>query len=169
MTIKDVGSCATLIADLILNGCDKLSTDEQQQLLYPLHATILLDTINLSPDANKAKPLDIDVIAKIEKIINFQSNERINLYNELIEARRDIQSLTSLQLLSKDLKIISNENNSIIVGIPGFPLLVQVMTSCSSVTENGNQFYRFSFYRNSLSETMHGMLSRHLHKNIIVM
>lgn len=125
--LNEVGSCATLIADVIRssvpvpgawrNYCD---------LLQLLHGTIILDTLNLSASADKARPLDVEMITEIEHIIFFDTKDRKYLFNELVKARSNVDSLTTLQLLSKDLKIITNSSNVLIVAIPGFPILVQV-------------------------------------------
>lgn len=95
------------------------------QLLY---ATIVLDTVNFSKEADKARPLDTEIVEKIEKILKIDEPvlNRLKLFDDLVKARCDVNSLNSLQILSKDLKIISNENNTKIVAIPGYPILVQV-------------------------------------------
>lgn len=95
------------------------------QLLY---GTIVLDTVNFSKEADKARPLDREIVEKIEKILKIDEPvlNRLKLFDDLVKARCDVNSLNSLQILSKDLKIISNENNTKIVAIPGYPILVQV-------------------------------------------
>lgn len=121
--IKTVGSCSTLIAEHVIN--DKMFSTDVMQLLY---GTIVLDTVNFSKEADKARPLDVEMVEKIERILKIDDPvlNRLKLFDDLVKARSDVNSLNSLQILSKDLKIISNENNTKIVAIPGYPILVQV-------------------------------------------
>lgn len=119
--LSPVGSCATLIADKIRSS--GLAVPDCLQLL---HGTILLDTLNLSTSADKAHPLDFEIVNEIEQIISFDRNQREKLFDELVKARNNVDCLTALQLLSKDLKIITNNKNAFVVAIAGFPILVQV-------------------------------------------
>lgn len=123
INIKTVGSCATLIAENIIN--ENMISIDCMQLLY---GTIVLDTVNFSKEADKARPLDIEIVEKIEKILKIDDPvlNRLKLFDDLVKARSDVNSLNSLQILSKDLKIICNESNTKIVAIPGYPILVQV-------------------------------------------
>lgn len=124
--IVEVGSCATLIAERILALDDtKL---EFNDLLGFLHGPIVMDTINFSESAGKAKPLDVEVNGKIEKLLHLTADDRTRLYHNLLTAISDVSSLSAYQLLSKDLKVISNRDKSIYVAIPGYPLLVEVFS-----------------------------------------
>lgn len=121
--IKTVGSCSTLISEHVIK--DGMISTDVMQLLY---GTIVLDTVNFSKEADKARPLDVEMVEKIEKILKIDDPvfNRLKLFDDLVKARSDVDSLNSLQILSKDLKIISNDNNMKIVAIPGYPILVQV-------------------------------------------
>lgn len=119
--LSPVGSCATLIADKM-----RSSGVAVPDCLQLLHATILLDTLNFSTSADKARQLDVEVVTEIEQMISFDRNQRAKLFDELVRARNNVDSLTAYQLLSKDLKIITDSKNSSAVAIPGFPILVQV-------------------------------------------
>lgn len=123
--LNEVGSCATLIADEIRNLGH--SFENQRELISFLRGPIVLDTANFSESADKAKPLDIEINGEIEKTLDLTETDRLKLFKELVEARSDVSSLSALQLLSKDLKIISNKDQSYVVAFPGFPLLVEVM------------------------------------------
>lgn len=125
VTLSSVGSCATLIADKIRSS--QVTVPDCLQLL---HGTILLDTLNFSSSADKARPLDVEIVTEIERLIAFDQNQRAKLFDELVKARNNVDSLTALQLLSKDLKIVTNSKNSFVVAIPGFPILVQVKLVC---------------------------------------
>lgn len=124
LKIQQIGSCATLIADEIrtLEG----SFDDQEDVISFLRGPIILDTINFSESADKARPLDIEINGEIEKSLGLNEQDRLKLFNDLVKARSDVSSLSALQLLSKDLKIISNSDKSHVVAIPGFPILVEV-------------------------------------------
>lgn len=122
-TIADVGSCATLIAELVLQSEVRNECNDILELLY---GPIVLDTVNFSEEADKTRPLDIAVNEQIESILGFNKRHRNQLFNDLVEARNDVSTLDSLQILSKDLKIITNKARSLTVALPGYPILVQV-------------------------------------------
>lgn len=124
LRLEEVGSCATLIADevRVLEG----SFDNQSDVLRLLRGAIVLDTINFSESAGKVKPLDIEINDEIEKSLGLKEEDRLKIFTDLVDARRDVSSLSALQLLSKDLKIISSNDKSKVVAIPGFPILVEV-------------------------------------------
>lgn len=121
--VKEVGSCATLVAEMILL---EPNFENYSDILELLHGPIVLDTINLSEVADKVRFLDIEMNMKIEELLKICVNERDALYENLIRARSDVSTLNSLQLLSKDLKVITSQNESLIVAIPGLPILVEV-------------------------------------------
>lgn len=124
VNIKEVGSCATLIANEIFST--EQSTEAYADVLGFLRGPIVLDTINFNPEADKARPLDIAVNTKIEARLRLDASKRQSLFNDLVKARSDVTALTAEQLLSKDLKIITNKDKSAVVAIPGFPILVEV-------------------------------------------
>lgn len=123
--IDEVGSCATLIAQEICNL--KQSFEDHRELISFLRGAIVLDTVNFSESAGKAKPLDIEINGEIEKILNLTQADRLKLFDEMVKARSDVSSLSTIQLLSKDLKIMSNKDKSYVVAFPGFPILVEVL------------------------------------------
>lgn len=114
------------MADKILSSEIPVPPPIHCELLQILHGAIILDTLNFSVAARKACPMDFKVTAEIERVTSFQQNERKVLFDGLVKARSNVDGLTALQLLSKDLKIITNSDNSIQISIPGFPILVQV-------------------------------------------
>jgi exopolyphosphatase len=123
--IQEVGSCATLIGDTIIKNLKNEEKKQYKQVFKLLYGPIVLDTINFNEAADKVRQLDKDVAEYIEKVLEIQdiSTERNKVYDELVFARADISSLNSLQLLSKDLKIISSEDGKVRVAIPGVPVL----------------------------------------------
>lgn len=124
--LNEVGSCATLIADEIrlLNQ----SFENHRELIDFLRGPIVLDTVNFLESAGRAKPLDVEINGAIEATLGLSEADRLNLFNELIKARSNVSSLSAMQLLSKDLKINSNNDKSYVVAFPGFPILVEVFT-----------------------------------------
>lgn len=122
--LNEVGSCATLIADEI--RVSNQSFGNHRELIDFLRGPIVLDTVHFLEAAGRTKPLDIEVNGAIEATLGLTEADRLSLFNELIKARSDVSSLSAMQLLSKDLKIISNNDKSYVVAFPGFPILVEV-------------------------------------------
>lgn len=138
--IELVGSCASLIADHIL--LNELNFTEKSETLELLYAAIILDTVNFSKDADKARPLDVDVTQKIEEVLQIEKAEvkRSELLNDLVVARSDVSSLNSLQILYKDLKIIKNKCGSKTIALPGFPISVMDFIEKEDAEINLKQF-----------------------------
>lgn len=119
--IQEVGSCSTLIVDAIKKDVKtelvKSNYSEPLQLSY---GAIVLDTINFSKEADKVRPLDIQMAEFIENLLSIEggADHRKQLFDELANARADVSSLNSLQMLSKDLKIVSSDNGDVRVAIP---------------------------------------------------
>lgn len=115
--ILEVGSCASLILEAIKKDNDKVPSE----ILKLLYGPIVLDTINFSKDADKVRPLDYEMAEFIERSLKIENIDetRRKIFDELVFARADISALDSLQLLSKDLKIISNSSSRCRVAIPG--------------------------------------------------
>ncbi|XP_050079243.1 exopolyphosphatase PRUNE1 [Anopheles maculipalpis] len=144
-TIELVGSCATLVGREIFNQ----ATATIQELpegygvaLELLYGAIVLDTVNFSKQADKAKPLDYEVAAKIEAHINVPEENRPahreQLFQSLIAARSDVSELNAYQLLLKDLKIISQNERT--VSVPGFPMAVQEYLKLSDRMDHLQRF-----------------------------
>lgn len=121
INIQEVGSNGTLVVDAIkrdLNG--ENFSDDYKDVLKLCYGPIVLDTINFSREADKVRPLDIEIAEFIEKLLDIEDviNYRKILFDELVAARADLSTLNSLQVLSKDLKIISNEAGTVKIAIP---------------------------------------------------
>lgn len=125
-SLKKVGSCATLITEVIKTN---QSLADFPEILPLLRATIVLDTVNFSPSAGKTKPLDVEMNTELEHLLNVDEANRLELFNEIVKARSDISSMTSVQLLLKDLKMIDHvsvDDSKQIIAIPGLPILAEV-------------------------------------------
>uniref|UniRef100_A0A182LRY8 DHHA2 domain-containing protein n=1 Tax=Anopheles culicifacies TaxID=139723 RepID=A0A182LRY8_9DIPT len=127
-TIELVGSCATLVGREMFNQETFVELPEgYTTALDLLYGAIVLDTVNFSKQADKAKPLDYEIVEKIETYRNISEANRLThreqLFQALVQARSDVSELSAYQLLQKDLKIISQNDRT--VSVPGFPMAVQ--------------------------------------------
>lgn len=86
---------------------------------------IVLDTVNFCREADKARELDHQMAKVIEQYLNIENSAKSRqiIFDKLVAKRSDVSCLDSLQILHKDLKIISR--NRRVVSIPGYPILVQ--------------------------------------------
>lgn len=102
----------------------------------------MLDTVNFSKEADKAKPLDYDMAERIESQLQIteqvRSLHREQLFKSLVDARSDVSELNAYQLLLKDLKIISQNDRT--VAVPGFPMAVQEYIKLPEWREHLNRF-----------------------------
>ncbi|EAA09205.5 AGAP004314-PA [Anopheles gambiae str. PEST] len=142
-TIELVGSCATLVGRQLFS--DGISPEEREGYnvaLGLLYAAIVLDTVNFSKEADKAKPLDYDMAERIESQLQIteqvRSLHREQLFKSLVDARSDVSELNAYQLLLKDLKIISQNDRT--VAVPGFPMAVQEYIKLPEWREHLNRF-----------------------------
>lgn len=112
--IEPVGSCATLIANILLGHPQRTSTPmlEIFRLLYPV---IILDTVNFSESAGRGTPKDAETCALIEKLWEMTGTNRWatdvqeyrrKLFDDLVRARSDVSGLSAMKLLYKDMKIV---------------------------------------------------------------
>ena len=97
-TIEPVGSAATLVAEAILKDQPSLIDAGTATLLL---GTILLDTVNLSPDAKRVTPKDEAVAARLCKIAG---RDPTALFETLRAERFNLTSLGTNDLLRKDYK-----------------------------------------------------------------
>ncbi|XP_074837435.1 exopolyphosphatase PRUNE1 [Carettochelys insculpta] len=105
VTAELVGSCATLVTERITQGPVEL-LDRQTAAL--LHATILLDCVNMTPEAGKVTPKDAKYVALLEsKFPDLPA--RSTLFEALQAAKFDVSGLTTDQMLRKDLKALSSD------------------------------------------------------------
>ncbi|KAL4216752.1 hypothetical protein ACF0H5_024475 [Mactra antiquata] len=103
-----VGSCSTLVAEELLSDPDFLIDEITGELLY---GTILVDTINRSPEAGKITPRDENVLLSLEELLTNIDGEK--LFNELQAAKFDISGLLNMEILEKDLKRLAGTAMSI--------------------------------------------------------
>ncbi|CAG9804767.1 unnamed protein product [Chironomus riparius] len=121
VNIQEIGSCATLVLEAIKNDLNTEDIKKDESLLHFLYGPIILDTINYSKDADKVRELDFemtDIIEKALSIVNIEETRK-SIFKALIDARADVSCLNSLQILSKDLKIVSNKDSTVKVAMSG--------------------------------------------------
>lgn len=90
-----------------------------------------MDTANFSLEADRATPLDHEIMARLEQttvtpsgrshlVNNEPIDERTKVYEDILMAKTDISELTPGDLLIRDMKVVNG------IPIPGFPILVKV-------------------------------------------
>ena len=97
-TIEPVGSAATLVAEKMIN-LDTAPPDPAIAEL--LLGTILLDTVNLDPQAERVTPKDEEVAKRLFEITGAVQNE---LFNKLQAEKFNTSALDTPDLLRKDYK-----------------------------------------------------------------
>ena len=134
LILKQIGSCSTLITEILQNH--KTDTKDYELLLNLLYGPIVLDTVNFSKEADKARELDFRMANYIESNLNIENvtEYRKALLEELVSARSNVDTLDSFQILLKDLKIIKNQ--TIVVAIPGYPILVKEYVQKKNADDN---------------------------------
>uniref|UniRef100_UPI00358F338A exopolyphosphatase PRUNE1 n=1 Tax=Myxine glutinosa TaxID=7769 RepID=UPI00358F338A len=122
--VEPVGSCCTLVAERILGlvpqaswmslvpGNNHNEPQGRKQLSFNvaalLHATIVLDCVNLSPAAGKTTPKDRAVLETLEGLFP-QLPSRSEIFEELLSIKSNIDGLNMEQLLHKDAKAVEVE------------------------------------------------------------
>lgn len=146
--IETVGSCSTLIADMILADRAHRALPCHDELLRLLHPVIVLDTVNFSESADRTRPLDRDVCARIESADAPLHDGRQREYDALVQARADVSALDALQLLHKDMKLVQRTGAAmgmtLNVALPGMPIALRqfaaMPAAAESVTQLANEF-----------------------------
>ena len=129
--IEKVGSCSTLIAENYLhasnnniffnnnnNNNNLLLDDNMQNVALLLLSTILLDTMNLSPEAKKATQKDIDIVNKFQSLFKqWDDTTCKKMFEDLHSVKFNPTfwlTLTTLDKLRLDYKQYSSSENNIL-------------------------------------------------------
>lgn len=113
-----IASSASMIADIVYLTEE---VEKYMQVLRLLRGAIIKDIGYIyDRNADERFPYDWEVLKKIEASL------RKRLYDELIWAERDVSGLNSIQLLHKDIKMVSNHDHQWNVAIPFFPITIDV-------------------------------------------
>jgi exopolyphosphatase len=114
--VEPVGSACTLVGRQILRRKAEILTPGLATLLL---AAILLDTVNLDPEAGRATPRDVEVAGSMRQA---GADETADLYQTLVQARVNVEGLSSEQVLKKDYKEYTA--GTLRLGMSSVPLLL---------------------------------------------
>ncbi|KAM4601036.1 exopolyphosphatase PRUNE1 isoform 2-T3 [Polymixia lowei] len=113
VTVETVGSCATLVIERIFQKAPEIL---DQQLALLLYGTIVLDCVNMAPEAGKVTPKDSQYSALLET--HFPGlPPRGALFQSLQNAKFDVSGLTTDQMLLKDMKAVSGGDLHLAVSV----------------------------------------------------
>ncbi|XP_029417047.1 exopolyphosphatase PRUNE1 isoform X3 [Nannospalax galili] len=111
VSVELVGSCATLVAERILQEAPEI-LDRQTAAL--LHGTIILDCVNMDPKIGKATLKDSKYVEKLEALFP-DLPERNDIFDSLQKAKFDVSGLTTEQMLRKDQKTIYRQGTKVAI------------------------------------------------------
>jgi exopolyphosphatase len=114
--VEPVGSACTLVARQILERKPGIL---DAQLATLLLAAVLLDTVNLDPEAGRGTHRDREIVRQLIRRVDADTT---GLYHELVRARSDVVGLSSFQLLGKDYK--EGKAGKLHYGMSSVPLLL---------------------------------------------
>ncbi|XP_019774942.2 exopolyphosphatase PRUNE1 isoform X2 [Tursiops truncatus] len=111
VSVELVGSCATLVAERILQGAPEI-LDWQTAAL--LHGTIILDCVNMDPKIGKATLKDNQYVENLEALFP-NLPKRNDIFDSLQKAKFDVSGLTTEQMLRKDQKTVSRQGTKVAI------------------------------------------------------
>jgi len=114
--VEPVGSACTLVAEQIFQRKPGILDRQSATLLL---AAVLLDTVNLDPEAERATEKDRKTAGLL---IQAGAVDIAGLYEELAAARSSVEGLSSTQLLRKDYK--EGTTGAVRFGMSSVPLLL---------------------------------------------
>lgn len=120
-TIEMVGSCATLVADKLLEQHRELLDEIVARLLI---SAILVDTLNFNSSAKKATPKDVEVFQEL--LTYLPSVDWAKEYAEIKKAKAAVSWMAVRDLLRKDLKVV--KVNDLTVAISSVPISLNKLT-----------------------------------------
>ncbi|XP_015279994.1 PREDICTED: protein prune homolog isoform X2 [Gekko japonicus] len=106
ITSELVGSCATLVTEKIFQGRVEVLDQTTAALL---HGTIVLDCVNMAPEAGKVTPKDVRFASLLEYKFPDLPPRGV-IFEALQNAKFDVSGLTTEQMLRKDLKAVSGKD-----------------------------------------------------------
>ncbi|XP_066577501.1 exopolyphosphatase PRUNE1 isoform X2 [Amia ocellicauda] len=112
-TVEAVGSCATLVTERMAQQAPEILDRQVAQLLY---GAIVLDCVNMAPEAGKVTPKDSKYVDLLE--MRFPDlPPRDALFQSLQSAKFDVSGLSTEQMLLKDLKVVSGGDLTVAVSV----------------------------------------------------
>ncbi|CAL8354703.1 unnamed protein product [Arctogadus glacialis] len=113
VTVEMVGSCTTLVTERILQKAPEILDPQLALLLY---GTIVMDCVNMAPEAGKVTPKDSQYAAQLEA--RFPGlPPRGALFQSLQNARFDVSGLSTEQMLLKDMKVLTGGELQLAVSV----------------------------------------------------
>ena len=119
-TIQTVGSCSTLIAEQIFYDKSPQCKDllSRRPLAELLVSAVLIDTYNLDLHSGRTTELDIFMAEILSQYLTDEDGGVDALFGFLQEAKMDITSMTTYNILRKDYKpVVTTPGNSLRLGI----------------------------------------------------
>ncbi|EDV21335.1 uncharacterized protein TRIADDRAFT_60259 [Trichoplax adhaerens] len=119
--LEPVGSCATLIAEQLMDGDCSLIDNEVGLLLL---SAIIVDTANLDVNFARTTEKDIEIANKLETYVDFDELpfSRLELYDKMKEAKFNVSHLSTYDLLRKDYKSIAALDQSVGISSVTIPM-----------------------------------------------
>lgn len=113
ITVEPVGSCTTLVTERIAQKSPAVLDQQVAQLLY---GTIILDCVNMAPEAGKVTPKDSQYAIFLEQRFP-KLPPRGALFQSLQNAKFDVSGLSTEQMLLKDMKAASGGDLRLAVSV----------------------------------------------------
>ncbi|XP_048849547.1 exopolyphosphatase PRUNE1 isoform X1 [Brienomyrus brachyistius] len=113
VTVETVGSCSTLVTERIAQKAPEVLDQQVAQLLY---GAIVLDCVNMAPEAGKVTPKDSQYAVWLESRFP-DLPPRGALFQSLQTAKFDVSGLTTEQMLLKDMKAVSGGELALAVSV----------------------------------------------------
>ncbi|MCG8614675.1 MAG: DHH family phosphoesterase [Desulfobacterales bacterium] len=131
--IEPVGSTATLVGEILIRDFQALIDPSLAMLLT---GTILLDTVNLSPEAGRVTEKDIRIVSALKNECTLDQDP---YFRAVKKAKFDTAGLTTTDLLRKDYKEF--KFNDIRCGIASVPLSAETWTKKDNALFIGIETY----------------------------
>ena len=135
--IGAVGSCSSLVLRQIWKERPDF---KDETCLRLVHATILVDTVALSPDARKVTPLDTQMVERCEELLGTVKS-RDEIYKRLDDEKRRVDHLNAKQLLRRDFKTFKSEKFGTIC-VCSVPMLAKYWVELISVEKHVISFQK---------------------------
>ncbi|KAI1886017.1 hypothetical protein AGOR_G00209710 [Albula goreensis] len=113
ITVETVGSCTTLVTERIMQTAHEVLDKQVAMLLY---GAIVMDCVNMAPEAGKVTPKDSKYVHSVGVAIS-RSATKGALFQSLQNAKFDISGLTTEQMLLKDLKVVTGADLKLAVSV----------------------------------------------------
>nr|XP_022297348.1 exopolyphosphatase PRUNE1-like [Crassostrea virginica]XP_022297350.1 exopolyphosphatase PRUNE1-like [Crassostrea virginica]XP_022297351.1 exopolyphosphatase PRUNE1-like [Crassostrea virginica] len=105
-----VGSCCSLVAGILLDSPEFPLTPQIAKMLI---GTILVDTVNTSPEAGKTTPYDQEMLGRLMSLILDLDTEK--LFDDIQQAKNDVSALSKREILEKDQKQVTHGNQTVVM------------------------------------------------------